>query len=139
MKRTSIVLVICFFFQIGMLPVLVEAKQPSVKVSNLAPNPLYIIIVKKQIQGGVLESVVVKDEAMNPIINEINMFHVLKVTRSCPPPDYIYDVIIKYKKSPFTRSFTASFCPGTHDNANGIMLDPGISQQVLESLFLNSH
>jgi hypothetical protein len=101
----------------------------------LSPNPEYIIVIKKQTPNKVLRSIVLQGDQVNQIVNDINTSHKLIATRSCDPLTDSFDVVVHYTKGLKDRTFTALYCPGTIDQASGIMIDPGISVQNFDNLF----
>ncbi|OAS21395.1 hypothetical protein [Paenibacillus oryzisoli] len=101
----------------------------------LSVNPEYIIVMKKQPPNKVLGSLVLLGEQANQIVNEINTSHKLIASKSCDPSNDSFDVVVHYKKGLKDRNFTVFNCPGTIDQASGIMIEPGISVQNFDKLF----
>lgn len=101
----------------------------------LSVNPEYIIVIKKQTPNKVLGSIVLQGDQANQIINDINTSHKLIATKSCDPSNDSFDVVVHYEKGLKDRTFTDFDCPGTIEQASGIMIEPGISVQNFDKLF----
>jgi uncharacterized lipoprotein NlpE involved in copper resistance len=102
----------------------------------LSQNPEYAVVIKTQTPNKILGSAIVQGDQLKKIVNEINSSHKLIAAKSCPASTDGYDVIVHFSNGLIDRTFTALSCPGTVNQADGITIEPGISVENLNKLFM---